>query len=397
MNVEEVVMRLGRAATVLGAAAVLVGGALLAAPTAGATFPGSNGLVAFVTTRAGGGAPAIFQVDPNAPAIGTPSGNVAATTQLTGASNVDAQPSYSPDGSKIVFSSNRSGRFAIYVLPSNSTPDAILQTDSAVLLSQSAPGSSFDDFAPSISPDGRTVVFNRDNAGLWTLDLSAPDPAATVQLLYSVNLAGASSDNGAGSRPVFDPTDPSRLLYVGADNHIYLLSGIGTPAMTATDLSLATGIGATKADANPDWKPDGTSVVFDSTRLNGRKLFTLDPSATIASPIAAVALWPTWERSDTQPVYSPDGLRIAYTEAVLGSSVLTNNVVSVGAPASSAINVSSVPVGTPQNSQPSWAPANGGGPDPVIPEAPLAILLPGAALLLGGIALESRRRRNILT
>lgn len=385
-------MRIGRAAIVAGAASLLAGVAITAAPPAGATFPGGNGKVAFVTTRAGGGAPAIFQVDPDAPAVGTPAGNVAATTQLTGASNVDAEPFYSPDGATVLFSSNRSGRFAIYSLPANSSPDVATQTDSAALLSQALPADAHDDFAPSMSPDGHTVVFNRDNAGLWTLDLSAPDPAATAQLLYATGLATASSDNGAGSRPVFDPTDPSRLLYVGADNHIHLLSGIGSPSLSTTDLSAATGITANAADANPDWKPDGSQVVFDSTRLGGRKLFTLDPTATLASPIAAVALWPSWSRSDTQPVYSPDGLRIAYTEAVAGSSVLTNNVVSVGAPASTAINVSSVPAGTPQNSQPSWAPGDD-GPPPVVPEAPLAVLLPGAALLVGGITLEARRRR----
>ena len=382
-------MRMDRGLKLSGAALLAIGAAVMAAPTVSAAFPGANGNIAFVTTRAGGGAPAVFQVDPTAPGVGTPSGNAAATTQLTGAANVDAPPFFSPTGSTVVFSSNRSGHFAIYSLAANSIPDTTNQTDGATLVSQTSTDVN-DDFAPSISPDGHTLVFNRDNAGLWTADLNAANPGATATQLLSVALAPA-GDNGAGSRPVFNPVNSTQLLYVGSDNHIHLLGGVGSGSLTNTDLSAATGIGATALDANPDWSPDGTKVVFDSSRLGGRKLFTLNPAATVSSPVAAVALWPSWTRNNTQPVFSPDGQYIAYTEAILGSSVLAKNVVPVNGSASSAVNVSSVPVGTPQNSQPSWAPK---APSPVVPEAPLAILLPGVALVICGTVVSVRRRRT---
>ena len=145
-----------------------------------------------------------------------------------------------------------------------------------------------------MAPNGETVVFNRDNAALYTLYASAG--ASSVCLLYTPpeGLAPASSDNGSGSRAVFDPDDPTKLIYVGGDNHLHLLSGIPNPtgtnpcsvspsSLTETDLSAEATAPAGEsitgaADANPDWNPAGlgatsvqigghsTNVIFDSTR-----------------------------------------------------------------------------------------------------------------------------------
>ena len=92
-----------------------------------------------------------------------------------------------------------------------------------------------------------------------------------------VRLASAATD-GSVSRIVFDPADPTRLVYVSGNNHIHLLSGLVVfttsvpcptePTLSDVDLSATatgTALGA-QADDNPDWSPDGSKVIFDSTR-----------------------------------------------------------------------------------------------------------------------------------
>jgi len=41
------------------------------------------------------------------------------TTRLTNSASMDVQPSWSPDGSKIAFSSDRTGSFQIYTMNAN--------------------------------------------------------------------------------------------------------------------------------------------------------------------------------------------------------------------------------------------------------------------------------------
>jgi hypothetical protein len=175
------------------------------------------------------------------------------------------------------------------------------------------------------------VVFNRDNQSIDSVHVS--DGASSVCDLYNPpgGLAAASADNGAASRIVFDPADPTKLVYVSGNNQIHLLTGLVVPnagqtcpteAPSDTDLStMATGstLGPTQADANPDWSPDGTKIVFDSTRSGGHSLWYF-ANPTSVSP-TVTALWPALAGSttstDAQPVFSPDGTHLAFTQPVM--------------------------------------------------------------------------------
>ena len=270
-----------------------VGIAVSTAPAAHAAYSGSNGSIAFVSTRANGGSfGGIFQVDSQASGLGTAGGDQAATSGLTNGgagSGIDAEPFYSPDGATVFFSSSRdnAGHWVIEDIHT-AAPEP---PGSATELSQVSGSESNDDYAPSVAMDGRTVVFNRNDVTLDTLDAGAATPSSTVCVLYTppVGLASVNTDGGA-SRPEFNPVDPTQLLYVGGDNHLHLVTGLPAPSATAptnpcgavagqngvtdTDLSAkaidsltnATDAGGTYQDENPDWSPDGTKVVFDSTR-----------------------------------------------------------------------------------------------------------------------------------
>jgi Tol biopolymer transport system component len=382
--------------------AVALGVVLTVPVVAGAAFPGTDGVIAFVTTR--NNAVAIDQVNPNGSGLGTSSGDLANTTGLTQGS-VDAEPFYSPDGTEVVFSSNRTGRWAIYEIGQTDTDEST----PAAEISQINGTESHDDYGPSFSDDGNSVVFNRDNLSIYSVFL--PSGVSSACDLYDPpgGLAAASGDNGAASRIVFDPADPTKLVYVAGNNHIHLLSGVvvptaahpcpAEPSLTDVDLSAtATGgtpLGASQADANPDWSPDGTKIIFDSTRAGGHSLWYFT-NPTSGSPTVA-ALWPGLAgstTSDTQPVFSPDGTHIAYTQPVVhnGTQVIDYED-TFGAPQSMETDLT-LGAGSSANSQPDWQPL---APGPNLPEAPTVLLLPGAALTVGGGYWLMRRRRSLVT
>ena len=355
---------------------------------AGAAFPGTNGDIAFVTTRNNN--VNILQVNPDGAGIGTSAGDLSNTTVLTNGS-VDAEPFYSPDGTQVAFSSNRSGRWAIYLVGQTDANESTPATE----ISQDAGQETHDDYGPSFSDDGNTVVFNRDNQSIYTVYV--PSGVSSACDLYDPpgGLAAASSDNGAASRIVFDPVDSTKLVYVAGNNQIHLLTGVQVPTaahpcpaqttLTDTDLStIATGntLGPQQSDANPDWSPDGSKIIFDSTRSGGHSLWYFT-NPTSASP-TVTALWPGLASStttDTQPVFSPDGTHIAYTQPVVhnGTQVIDYESDTFGAPQSSETDLT-MGAGSSANSQPDWQPVS---PLPNLPETPATLLLPGAALMVG--------------
>jgi Tol biopolymer transport system component len=367
---------------------------------AGAAFPGTNGDIAFVTTRNNN--VNIQQVNPSGSGVGTPAGDLANTTPLT-AGSVDAEPFYSPDGTQVVFSSNRSGRWAIYEIGQTDANETVPATE----ISQVSGQESHDDYGPSFSDNGNVVVFNRDNTSIDSVYVS--DGASSVCDLYNPagGLAAASADNGAASRIVFDPADPTKLVYVAGNNQIHLLSGLVVPtagqtcpteAPTDVNLSVtATGntLGPSQADANPDWSPDGTKIIFDSTRSGGHSLWYFTNPTSLSATVTA--LWPSLAgpsgTTDTQPVFSPDGTHIAYTQPVMqnGTQVIDYESDTFGAPQNNETDLT-LGAGSSANSQPDWQPIS---PFPNLPEAPLTMLLPGSAILVGGGYLLIRSRRRL--
>src|SRR5215211_8725687 len=107
------------AALALGALVAVV--VLWGAKPAEAAFPGANGMIAFASSRTTGegvdnltGDYEIFTMNKDGTGV----------TQLTNNTADDTSPSFSDDGSVVVFTSERDGNQEIYVMNSNGTDES---------------------------------------------------------------------------------------------------------------------------------------------------------------------------------------------------------------------------------------------------------------------------------
>jgi Tol biopolymer transport system component len=375
-----------------------------------AAYPGINGDIAFSSAR--GDHNVIYQVDPNVGNFGRRSSHHNAISLLTLGAN-DVEPFYSPDGKTLYFSrhSDHTNYWVIYSVPQEA-PESF--ANPATELSAVPGEEANNDYAPSVAPDDDTVVFNRDNSYIDTL--WAPSGPSSVCTLYSPpeGLAAAAAD-GSASRVVFNPVDPSELVYVGGDNDLHLVTGIQSQTgsnpcnqqATVTDINLSNEVFpsgaqyAVGADANPDWSPNGQEIVFNSTRGGGNTLFIMDMTT---NPPTAYPIWPSSAAArrtiSTEPVFSPSGNEIAFVEANRGLQIYDEMRVSEEHGQWLANGPATALCKQPWNaasfdSAPDWQPIPQ-TPPAVLPEFPYPAVLPGAALLAFGLwfALRSGRARR---
>lgn len=148
-------MRLLAAALVVIGAIAAVGASASAAPRAGATFPGRNGLIVFVNNRAPSSR---ADMDNDLYTIGADGRRLKA---LTSNRSNELSPKWSPGGKRIAFS--RYGRdmarcmdcgtYAIHVMRADGTGAGRITSASGV-----------SDHFPSWSPSGRRIAFVRQSA-----------------------------------------------------------------------------------------------------------------------------------------------------------------------------------------------------------------------------------------
>ena len=264
--------------TTRGIAGVLL--ALLAAgcsngtgpQTASQTAPTSE-RIAFQSTRPGG-TPELRVMDPDGSSVQT----------LLGGPATYQSPTFSPDGSRIAFSSNRDGQFAIYVMNRDGTGVARV----------TGPGT-YDD-SPSWSPDASRLVFTRLfslGAALVVANVDGTGETALTPVVTS----------GYLDWPAWSP-DGTKIAYTGGGTpHIYVMNADGSGAAPLPAL-----VGDTVDHAA--WSPDGTRLAVHDL-AHGIVVMNADGS----NP---VALLPRGEYG-TEPAWSPDGASIVFTKVFPGS------------------------------------------------------------------------------
>ena len=213
----------------------------------------------------------------NADIYVTGSNGVAApriTTQL----GSDADPAWSPDGSRIAFAAERDGNLEIYTMNANGESPVRLTNVPAA------------DYRPAWSPDGARIAFVTARDGNGEIYVMNADGASPVRLTNNIARDADPTWSPDGSRIAFssDRDGSGGIWVMNAD-------GSGLTRLTSNGLG----------DSQPAWSPDGTRIAFSRKRINNSDIFIVNTDGSGLTQLT------TGIDNAADPAWSPDGRKIA--------------------------------------------------------------------------------------
>jgi len=243
-------------------------------------------------------------------------------SRVAGTPSRDGAPSWSPDGSQIVFYSEQpNGQADLFVMDADgSRPRRVLETPS-------------DEGAPAFSPDGQQIAFDTDRDGnyeIYVVNVSGTDlrritnnPARDVapawapdgkSLAFMSDRARSDFDvyrigtDGRGLErltssasnwfPQFAPSGHPRLaMHVFRDVHVLDLESRRLARLTTEPLD----------GMYPTWSPDGAQLAFMSARNGRTEIFTMNADGSGQELLVSMP-----SGSAIDPRWSPTGKHIVF-------------------------------------------------------------------------------------
>ncbi len=200
----------------------------------------------------------------------------------------DYHPAWSPDGSKIAFTSFRDGSPAIYIMNADGSNQTRLTGDLRLA------------WEPDWSPDGSKIAFSYIDSSLAGIGIINTDGSGFTKLhkvpcLSSCNLPSSASWSPDGSKIVFDSN-------VSGNWEVHVMNADGSNQKNITNHSAI--------DAMPEWSPDGSKIAFVSLRGNGSlDLYLMNPDGSNPRRLTSDP------GAELHPSFSPDGSIIIFAHS----------------------------------------------------------------------------------
>jgi Tol biopolymer transport system component len=192
----------------------------------------------------------------------------------------DSAPTWSPDGVKIAFQSDRDGNDEIYIMNADGSNQRNLTNHPS------------HDRSPTWSPDGTKIAFvsYRDgNMEIYVMDADGSNPR---------NLT---NHPGQDLAPAWSPDGTKIAFTRGAigSREIYIMNADGSNQRNITNHP--------DDDSDPTWSPDGMRIAFVSDRDGNDEIYVMNADGGDVQRLT------NRDSEDWDPTWSPDGTKIAFT------------------------------------------------------------------------------------
>ena len=265
---------------------------------ASATFPGKNGKIAFIGSNGD-----VFTMNPDGTGV----------TQLTffsGNGGATCCVTWSPDGRQLVFGAEPNGAPFISQL-------WLMNADGSnqhVLLAED----SFFDWFPSFSPDGSQVVFTRCQLPAFHCAINRIDVNGNVLTLTALTPFDPNPDVN-DFVPVYSP-DGKTIAFEsftrgGVIAAIYLMDADGSNIRQLTP-------GVIEGQT-ADWSPDGTQIIFNDNCCDvpPAQVATIHPDGSaltlLTNPRNAFDINPSWSPQQNAIVFERDNTSFTASQIVV--------------------------------------------------------------------------------
>ncbi len=188
-------------------------------------------------------------------------------------------PKVSPDGTRILFTSNRDGTYALHVMRADGSGVARLTHDSAAA------------FPGGWSPDGRRIVFSGESKGGQTIVVMNAD-GSDRRVVGSARGDQTPAWSHDGSEIAFGSGEFPSI-------NIHAMRADGTARRNLTRSAFF--------DYDPAWSPDGRQIAFvRGQRGIGPKIWIMNADGTEQRQLGGP------DGAQERPSWSPDGRQVAY-------------------------------------------------------------------------------------
>lgn len=242
----------------------------------------------------------------------------------------DLMASASADGKSVLFTSQRTGTFRLYVMDvDGSNQHAITSGPGTQMQGSFSPDGSRIAYVQRQGDDAFYAVANADGSDAkmiapaprsWPIPMWSPDGTRILYHapgthgkddIWSAPVAGGEPQLLFGSpesdlQPQLSP-DGSRIVFIsrrdGADFEIYVARADGSEWTQLTDNQAP--------DYTPSWSPDGTRIVYQSPRAGHWTIMTINADGSDETPVTTYPM--QWD-----PAWSYDGSQIFFNSGRTG-------------------------------------------------------------------------------